>query len=394
VGLTNHGNQTVTYSYFESATSQNFNKRHIDIQPRGIYKGGYLTKVSNTEVTLSPFTLEIGDSSIQIGSKSSANATLNSTTLDSGGISPATPYLVFRWAYTASQSNYVEIHAIASVSAAQSNDIIIGKCVFTGATLTEFSYTDRTFLSVQDLFLKVIPNEAGGMYVWVRSGRMHTSSACVLVPEQSVGPFSVPGSPNSRIDLVYVDSDGSIKIQQGTAGVNPSTPNYSGKSVIAEVRIVNGDTSIPASRIVDVRAFMATTPEIPVEEFQSKYSTSWDFQKGVNLTPVADVWTDIDLSSKVPANTKGVVLHIHMSGTQTNIWASFRKKQSGNSPTGGAASRGTVGVVQSHFADPNLGTHDDVIVECDSNRKIQYYTDATCVSKLNALDISVKNWFM
>jgi len=285
MGSTNHGNQTVTYSYFESATSQNFNKRHIDIQPRGIYKGGYLTKVSNTEVTLSPFTLEIGDSSIQIGSKSSVNATLNSTTLDSGGISPATPYLVFRWAYTASQSNYVEIHAIASVSAAQSNDIIIGKCVFTGATLTGFSYTDRTFLSVQDLFLKVIPNEAGGMYVWVRSGRMHTSSACVLVPEQSVGPFSVPGSPNSRIDLVYVDSDGSIKIQQGAAGVSPSVSNYSGKSVIAEVRIVNGDTSIPASRITDVRAFMAATPA--TVDFSSIFG-SWTNLDSVGSVLVKD----------------------------------------------------------------------------------------------------------
>jgi len=285
MGSTNHGNQTVTYSYFESATSQNFNKRHIDIQPRGIYKGGYLTKVSNTEVTLSPFTLEIGDSDIQIGSKSSANAALNSTTLDSGSISPATPYLVFRWAYTASQSNYVEVHAIASVSAAQANDIIIGKCVFTGAILTdEFSYTDRTFLSVQDLFLKVIPNEAGGMYVWVRSGRMHTSSASVIIPEQRVGLFSVPGSPNSRIDLVYVDSDGSIKIQQGTAGTSPSAPNYSGKSVIAEVRIVNGDSSIPASRIIDVRAFMAATPAV------------------VDFTNIFGSWTNLDSVGSVLIN--------------------------------------------------------------------------------------------
>jgi len=256
VGTTNHGNQEITVAYYEEATSFDVNKRNIDIVPRGIYSGGHLVKVSNTEVTLSPFTAEIGDDDIQISVKTSASATLKADTLDSGDIDQTTPYLVLRWSYLAQQNNYVEIHAIASISAAQSNDIIIGKCIFSGGVLTGFSYTERTFLNIQNLFLKV--EEDSGLYVWIRAGRILTSSSYILIPEQRVGPFSVPSSPNSRIDLVYVDTDGSINIQQGSASPSPSAPSYSGKLVVAQVRLVNGDTSIPASRITDVRSFVAS----------------------------------------------------------------------------------------------------------------------------------------
>jgi len=257
MGVTNHGNQDITYNYHEKATAEDFNKRHLDIRLKGIYKGGYLTKAGGSEITLSPFVLEIGDDSEQISSKSSANATLNSGTLDSGTISSATPVIVLRWAFAEQSDNFVEVHAIDSVDNAQDNDVIVGKCLFSGPTLsTEFDYTDRTFLNVQDLFLKVEATTASEMYARVRAGRVQTSSAGVFISEQKVGPFAVPGSINSRIDLVYVDSSGSIAIQQGAAAPSPSAPDYSGKLVLAEVRLVNGDTNIVQDRITDVRSFI------------------------------------------------------------------------------------------------------------------------------------------
>jgi hypothetical protein len=259
MGLVNHGSQDITINYYEEATAFNVNKRNVDMVPRGIYSGGYFAKVTDTEVQLSPFAVEIGDDDIQITSKSTAVATLNSTTLDSGDIDPSTPYLVFRWGYLAQQNNYVEVHAIASVSAAQDNDIIIGKCVFSGATLTGFDYANRTFLNVQNLFLKVEENT--GLYVWIRAGRIHTTTGYILIPEQRVGPFSAPSSPNSRIDLVYVNATtGVVTIQQGTPAVTPVAPSYSRKIVVAEVLVVNGDTSIPANQITDVRSFITNSP--------------------------------------------------------------------------------------------------------------------------------------
>jgi len=260
MGSTDHGTQKIVHQYFEDATSAQWGKRHKDIRPRGIYSGGYFAKVSDTEVTLSPFVAEIGDNDVQVSVRTASTATLKAATLDSGSISSSTPYIIMRWGYVATPANYLEIHAIASIAAAQANDIIVGKCVFSGSTLTGFDYTDRTFLNVQNLFLKVEPSEVSEMYVRVRAGRIQNTTGYVAIADQKVGPFSVPSAPNSRIDLVYVDTDGIVKIQQGTAAVSPSPPSYDGKLVLAQVRIVNGDTNIPVSRITDARAFLTSSP--------------------------------------------------------------------------------------------------------------------------------------
>jgi len=254
MGAIDHGTQTITFQYFLEATGAKFGKRLLDVLPPGIYSGGYLTKVTDSEVTLSALVAEIRDVNNQINVRTAFAATLNDTTLNTGAISSATPYLVLRWDYALSSANYVDVHAISSVDAALENDIIIGKCVFAGSTLTGFDYTDRTLLNVQNLYLKV--ETASGLYVRVRAGRMHTTTGYVNIPEQLVGPFNVPGGGNSRIDLVYVDNAGAIQILQGTQAVDPVAPAYNGKIVLAQIRIVNGDTSIPLDRITDVRTFI------------------------------------------------------------------------------------------------------------------------------------------
>jgi len=283
VGAIDHGNQDITYNYYEEATAEDFNKRHLSIRPRGIYNGGYLTKVLDTRITLSPFALEIGDNSEQISSKSSVNATLDSETLDSGSISSATPFIVFRWAFAETIANYVEVHAIASLAAAQDNDIVIGKCEFSGATLTGFDYSCRTFLNVQDIVLRVEATSETEMRVRVRAGRVQTSSGYVLISEQKTGLFAVPSSPNSRIDLVYITDAGAIAIQQGTATPSPSAPDYNGKLVLAEVRVVNGDTNIPADRITDVRSFISSPMSASGDIFGS-----WTTKDSLNNALVAD----------------------------------------------------------------------------------------------------------
>jgi len=260
MGTTNHGTQQQTFEYFENATAEEFNKRNLDIRPRGIYSGGYLTRVSDVEVSLSPLSAEIGDGDKQISVQTTTVATLNVSTLDSGSISSSTPYLVLRWGFLAQKDNYVEIHAIASVAAAQDNDIIIGKCNFSGATLTGFDYTDRTFLNVQDLFLKV--ETSSGLYVQLRAGRIQNGNQSIFIPEQTVGPFVVPAAPNSRIDLVSIATNGTPTISQGNVAVSPVAPSYGGKLVVAEVTVVNGVTSIAADKIKDVRSFI-TEPAVP-----------------------------------------------------------------------------------------------------------------------------------
>lgn len=261
MGTTNHGTQKVSCSYYEEVTANNRNVRLVDIIPRGIYSGGYLEKSGDYECQIPDITVELGDDDVQVRVKTSTVVVINDSTLDSGSISVSTPYIVLRWAYVAVQNNYMEIHAIASVASAQANDIIVGKIIFATGKVDSFDYSDRTLLNVQNLYLQ--PRSLGSLYVGLRSGRVHSSIGCVTIQEPTVGPFSVPGSPFSRIDLIYIDTAGVPQIAQGTPGVSPAVPSYAGRLVIAEVTMVNGGTTIPASRIKDVRAFLTPQSSIP-----------------------------------------------------------------------------------------------------------------------------------
>jgi len=277
MGSTNHGTQSIVWQYFVEASGENFGKRMNNILPAGIYSGGYLTRVNDSRVSLSTFVVEISDGTNQISVRTAGAATLDSTTLDSGAIASGTPYLVLRWSYVLSVINYVEIHALASLSDRLENDLVIGKCVFAGSTLSSFDYSDRTFPKILERNLQVETTSDTEMYVRVRGGQVPTSTGSITVPDQKVGPFAIPSSPNSRIDVVYVDAAGSVQILQGTASTNPSTPNYQGKLALATVRLVNGDTNILWNRITDVRSFL-TAPLIQnsiTSEYLKSYDSGW-----------------------------------------------------------------------------------------------------------------------
>lgn len=319
MGSTNHGTQQIMWQYFQEATGANWGKRLLGILLPGIYSGGHLTKVSDTEVTLSTLVAEIKDGTNQINVRTAAAATLNSATLDSGAISSATPYLVLRWAYALSATNYVEVHAISSVSVAQANDIVIGKCLFSGSILTGFNYSERTFLNVQDLFFKV--ETSSGLYVQLRAGRIHTSTGYVLVPDQLVGPFSVPTGSNLRIDLVYIDTDGTVTILQGTQAVSPSAPTYGGKLAVAEITLVNGDVNISASRIRDVRSFLiGKLNEFNPSSYSGQESTTFPngrIEKEGTVSVSGGVAVSVVFSVPFPTEIRNVQISIQDANNST-----------------------------------------------------------------------------
>ena len=332
MGSTNHGAQDSTYEYFEAATAEDFNKKDVNIRPTGIYKGGYLTRVSDVAVTLSAMSVTIGDGTQQVNVRTTTTEyTINTGLLDSGTLSSSTPYLVLRWAFVAALNNYVEIHALAVLDAAWAlaypNDVVIGKCNFTGATLVDFDYSDRTFLHIQDLFLKV--ETASGMYVRLRAGKIQDGSQYIHIPEQLVGPFSVPSSPNSRVDLVYLAADGTATILQGGVNVSPSAPDYGYKLVLAEVTIVNGDLTIPASRIIDVRSFVSAKQEDPVAMVPATYTgqESVTHSNGLIVKNGTVVYSGVPkavaFGAAFPTGLKSIQLTV-LYGSDTNATPVFR----------------------------------------------------------------------
>jgi hypothetical protein len=302
MGLINHGTQEATYNYFESATSLNFNKRMKQKLNPGIYSGGYLTRVNDTEVTLSTMFLEIGDGMSQISVETSTVISVTNLTLDGGTLSSATPYLVLRWAYVATAANYFEIRTVASVAAAQANDVIVGKVNFSGSTITGFDYTDRTPIDIMSSYLKVEPTAETELYVMLRGGRYQSSSALVAIPAQKIGPFAAPTPPNSRIDLLYLTSLGVPTIFQGNQAVNPVAPNYGNKLVLAEILVSNGATNIIASDITDTRAFI-----LPGSTGSDGVSVKADGNGDLSVGNIFGAWQSRSNNTVYLATTDGMV---------------------------------------------------------------------------------------
>jgi len=254
MGNVNVGNQIVSIQYFDPADAYIFNRRHSVITPRGIYSGGYLEKVSDTQVSLSPLLCEIGKYSSLPGVEDVIQARIRTRETVTINVSVSTPYIILRWSYAEDANNYMDILAVAETDI-QDGDLIVGRCVFSGSVLTGFDYSERSVPNVWDLFLKVEPTDPTSMRVRVRAGRVSYGVQSFDIYEQVTSTFTPPTS-NPRIDLVYVDMDGVVKIKTGTEGSPPAPPSYDGKIVLAEITLTPGMTTITKDNIKDVRALI------------------------------------------------------------------------------------------------------------------------------------------
>jgi hypothetical protein len=252
------GTQTITVKFFDPVDSSVANRIGLDVRKLGIYSGGYLTKVDNTTVTLSPFTCEIGDGTYQVRGKTEDDVNIT--------IAVATPYIVLRWIYTGSANDdYIDFKYLA-LGSILSTDIVVGKGVFSGSTLTGFDYTSRTNPDVQALFLKVEPPDAAStsqMKVRIRAGRVNYGAVNYDVLLQESPLLVAPGS-NSYIGIVQVDRTGAVSVTYGSAAASPTAPDYGGLVTLAEITIASGCSAITAAMIKDVRAFIGSTLYIPL----------------------------------------------------------------------------------------------------------------------------------
>lgn len=252
MGTTNFGNQIEQIKFNAAADSVSFTRLLQDVILRGIYKGGYLTKVDNVTVNLSALTCIIGDDFYQVN--------VRTTTLVTLTVGSSTPYVVLRWVYSGVIGTYMDVLAVASGSV-QGNDLIVGKCVFSGSTLTGFDYSDATWRrstpQMAHVMLRVEATDPATMTVRIRAGRTNYGTANLEVAEQVSSAFVAPASGNYRIDVVYVDTDGVVKVYTGTPTTGtPVAPIYNNKKVLAQIYLTSATTFLTAANITDVRSFI------------------------------------------------------------------------------------------------------------------------------------------
>jgi len=251
MGVTNFGTQIIAVQWFNPATSGVVNHIGEGVRRRGIYSGCYLTKVDNVTVTISPGTFEIRSTNTaddglirQLYVTTTANQNITVSTI--------LPYLVLRYTYSAASNIYVDMLAVSSPG---SSDVVIGKCTFSGATLTGFSYTERTNPETMYLFGLVEPTSPASMAVRIRGCRTISNGTIYDIVDQLSPTFVAPVT-NPRYDLLVVNSSGAVAVIAGTEAASPTVPSTAGNVVLAKIYLTVGMTTIVAgTNIIDARCF-------------------------------------------------------------------------------------------------------------------------------------------
>ena len=256
MGTINYGTQTITIQFFDNVDSGVVNKLTKNILPVGIYSGGKMTKVSDTSVTIAPLVVLISDGTYQATIRTAATVTLS--------VSSSTPYVILRWVQPTATGHYMDFMAVAEGDI-QAHDLIVGKCIYSGSTMTGISYEDKTYPVNLNLFCKVIPEETPSMRVKVLDGWVSVNGTYKQIEAQYTSTITAP-STNPRIDLVYIDDSGTVQIETGIESASPVPPNHSGKIPLAHIYLQTTTTSITEDEIVDIRGVLTLVSEFNIAD--------------------------------------------------------------------------------------------------------------------------------
>jgi len=250
MGTINKGGQVHLFDYRQEITSQGFNQHTNKLFARGIYSGGELFKISDTQVSLSSFLSVFEDIDAKVTLKIE---TTEAVIIESPSIA-VTPYIIGRFTWQNAEENYMDFFAVAEINLLPT-DLIFGKIVFNGSTIIDFDYSQKSWsynyyhdiLSYEPPF-RVIPNDPYDNKVLVLPGGPYTiqgRQVTISTPTESPA-FTFPISSNGRTDVVYVDSqDSSVGIIQGEdiSGV-PTPQTANSQFPIAIIRFPPSSTAV------------------------------------------------------------------------------------------------------------------------------------------------------
>ena len=252
------GNLTTYIDYRDSINSEPLNQRFINRFTTGIYYGGDLSIISNTSVGISVFDIEFYDGSTLMKCTSSGNNTVT--------VSTTNIWVVARWSYTGASN---DVPTLIAVSNTLTNDVIFGKCLFSGSTLVGFDSTLRSDAQTFSKFCSVEPTGTPSMTLKVRAGQVASNILTYFIPEQITSAFTAPVS-NPRIDVVAINSNGNVINITGSENITPVAPTYANNIPLAQILLQTSTTSIVSSMITDVRPFLAfSSSSVPTGAFFS-----------------------------------------------------------------------------------------------------------------------------
>lgn len=129
------------------------------------------------------------------------------------------------------------------------------------ALAEEVTLRDWTPMYVPLVMFRPFAQDSPDMTVKVNLGRGYISGNTLIDTDSQNSPeFSAPAANKCAIDILHIDSSGTLAITQGTEvdlPTEPSAPTYpTDKMVICEVYLEAGDTAIYQWQIKDVRPIL------------------------------------------------------------------------------------------------------------------------------------------
>jgi hypothetical protein len=220
----NNGNQILTYDYRQLIKSQEFNMLNYKLHTKGIYEGALLTKVTDSEIKVSPFVCLYEDET------SSVSVKIQTLSDASVSVSASNVWVIGRFIWLNTEDNYMDIIAVAKEDV-QETDMVFGRLQYDGSTLTtNFDYSQTSYNSKYELKLheafpfRVYPTHPNGTTVEVDlGGPIYAYGKEIKFDVKKISPaFTLPVT-NGRKDLVCIDSnDLLVKIVQGVDSSSPT----------------------------------------------------------------------------------------------------------------------------------------------------------------------------
>jgi len=216
MGSINYGTQIISFNYMEDAKGKDFNRLNYLVLNKGFYSGGSFVKDSDTLIDILPLVCVFEDNTNKV------SARIETTTNATISVGAATPFIIARFVWTNAQSNYMDIIA-TDFASIQSDDLILGRLIFSGAVINGFDYSLKQWSSnyyaktdnkYPPLF--VYPTEPYSNKVQIYPGEAVVDGVYVTVPSVTQSPvISLPTSSNGRSDIIYLTASGTIIVDQG-----------------------------------------------------------------------------------------------------------------------------------------------------------------------------------
>ncbi len=107
-------------------------------------------------------------------------------------------------------------------------------------------------------FMTTTESSPLAMTVEVSAGRVSYGDTNIDFAGGTSPAFSAADATDPRVDLLFIDTAGTLAILEGTPDPSPDTPSHEGLLVLAEVTIPATATTITASEIKDVRPWITS----------------------------------------------------------------------------------------------------------------------------------------